>query len=253
MKLQLFSDLHIETIPSAHFSLPVMDSDVIILAGDIHIGLYGIDWAAEIVETHQKPVIYVAGNHEYYRREYFNLTQELRDFSVQVDNLYFLEKECIELNGVRFLGTTLWTNYRAEFGVDEFNKFKQSASRISDHQLIKYRDHLFTPEDAFELNQESVEWLESEIDKPYIGKTVVVTHHGPSNSCIHPYYGFDDLTTAFLSDFDELVKKADVWCYGHTHANLDTNVGKCRLVSNQKGYPHERMPSAFRPELVVEL
>lgn len=247
------SDLHLESLNSAIFDIPVLDSDVIILAGDIHTGCYGIDWAAEMVEKHRKPVIYVAGNHEYYRHEYTKLTQELREFSEEVDNLYFLEKDSVELAGIRFLGTTLWTNYRAEHGEAAVEKYQKLASQISDHHLIRYTDRLFTPEDAFKLNHESVKWLKTQIDTPYDGKTVVVTHHAPSNRCVHPGYGMDDLSPCFLSDLDELVQKADVWCYGHTHANLDTKVAKCRLVSNQKGYPHERMPTAFRPELVIDI
>ncbi|SFK54203.1 metallophosphoesterase [Methylophaga sulfidovorans] len=253
MKLQLFSDLHLETVSSANYSLRVMDSDAIILAGDIHIGLFGIDWAAEIAEKHQKPVIYIAGNHEYYRREYYKLTQELREFADSVDNLYFLEKNSIELLGVRLLGTTLWTNYRAEYGDSEKKKYQQYAAQITDHRLIKFRDKLFTPEDAFQLHLESIRWLSDELDKPFDGKTIVITHHAPSLKCVHPYYGMDNISPAFISDLEDYVLKVDLWCYGHTHANLDMRIGNCRLVSNQRGYREERLPVKFDSSLVIEV
>jgi hypothetical protein len=63
----------------------------------------------------------------------------------------------------------------------------------------------------------------------------------------------NEVSSGFVSDLDKLVKKADLWCYGHTHSNLDTMVGDCRLVSNQKGYRHEKIPVPFRPELIIEV
>ena len=63
MKLQILSDIHLEFGP---FKIPKTDADVIILAGDIHIGTAAVDW---IKSQTKKPVLYVAGNHEYYGRK----------------------------------------------------------------------------------------------------------------------------------------------------------------------------------------
>ncbi len=57
----------------------------------------------------------------------------------------------------------------------------------------------------------------------------------------------------FASNLDELVKQADVWCYGHTHANFDMLLGRCRLISNQAGYKNEKIPALFQKELIVEV
>jgi predicted phosphodiesterase len=103
------------------------------------------------------------------------------------------------------------------------------------------------------LHNETVEWLKQKLDAPFDGKTVVVTHHGPSLKCAHPQFGNNTIGSCFISDLDYLVKKADVWCFGHTHASLDTRVGKCRLVSNQRGYSREVIPGGFRQDWFINI
>ena len=65
MKIQYLSDLHIETCP---FEYEDCDVDVVILAGDIHVGRRGVEWALETIKD--RPVIYVLGNHEYYKHSF---------------------------------------------------------------------------------------------------------------------------------------------------------------------------------------
>lgn len=67
-----------------------------------------------------------------------------------------------------------------------------------------------------------------------------------------------DLLPYFVTDLSYLMRKhqIDVWCHGHTHTNNDFRVeGRCRVISNQLGYPGERgRPEiGFRPELIIAL
>ncbi len=239
MKLHLLSDLHNEFFRSQSVpSIVETGVDLIVLAGDIDTGLHGLEWAASEAKRLGKPVIYVSGNHEYYRYD-ISLTAAMRAFAVQHELLYFLENDELMIGGVRFLGCTLWTDYRAVG--DPAEAMPVVMQRLNDHRLISNGDRSFLPEDALALHRESRAWLEEQLAQPFDGKTVVVTHHGPSLLCKHPRFPMDEFGTAFLSDLPELIEQADLWCFGHTHANLDTQVGKCRLVSNQRGYENEEM------------
>jgi len=82
-----------------------------------------------------------------------------------------------------------------------------------------------------------------------------VTHHGPSILCKHKYYGHSELSGAFYSDLPNMIEKADLWVYGHTHSNLDIMIKNTRLISNQRGYPHEINTALdnFNEDLVVEI
>lgn len=249
MKILLYSDLHMEM--GEFIGIDYAEADVVVLAGDINIGTKGLWWAVKKAKELDKPFIYVAGNHEYYRKEYFTLQAELREMAAQHENVYFLEEDEVVIDGVRFLGATLWTDYKATTEFSQEANMGIAGVSLNDHRLIRYGDERFTPEHALALNQQSVAWLTEKLDTPFEGKTVVVTHHGPSLKSAHPTYGLNQLSTAFISNLDDLVEKADVWCFGHTHSGVDTQVGKCRLVSNQRGYPMERLPVPFDRQFTV--
>jgi len=251
MKLQIASDLHLDM--RRNYLLPKLDSDVIILAGDISLGYRGLKYAVSLSHFHKKEVIYVAGNHEFYRQDYHELIQSMREYAEGYEHVHFLERDEIVIDGTRFLGTTLWTDYLGDKSEhQEINQAIVGAS-LNDHRLIRNGDRSFSVDDAYEEHLISKKWLKEKLGEKFKGKTVVVTHHAPSQDCQHPDYDYSPISTGFQSSLDELVELADVWVFGHTHASLDIRMGKCRLISNQLGYPHEMMPVAFNPDLVVEL
>lgn len=251
MKIQLCSDLHLEM--RREFKLESTDSNVIVLAGDIALGISGIEFAIEQNKTHEKPIIYVAGNHEFYGYEYTRLLEEMRGLASQYPDVHLLDNDELQLGSVRFLGATLWTDFIGN-GTDskQINLSVVNAS-LNDHRLISTADGRFTAHDACNRHHISRTWLEENLAIPFEGKTVVITHHGPSLLCQHPNFDYSPIATGFLSDLDNLVAQADLWLFGHTHANLDTQVGECRLVSNQLGYPHEQLATPFDANLVIEI
>ena len=246
MKLQLLSDLHNECYRRVP-PIPASDSEVVVLAGDIGVGLDGLRWAGEQAARLGKPVLYVAGNHEFYGHD-LALLQTMRTYAAMMDGLYLLEQDSLVFNDTRFLGCTLWTDYQA--AGDPLQAMAVVAQGLSDHHEIRHGRRRFSPQDALALHQQSRQWLEAELATPFTGNTVVITHHGPSLRCQHPRYPLDAFSTAFISDLAELVGQADLWCFGHTHANLDVRVDGCRLVSNQRGYPREGV-LGFDPARVV--
>jgi predicted phosphodiesterase len=248
MKIHVLSDLHLEF---ADFQPPATDADVVVLAGDISVGSKGIAWA----EAHfHVPVIYVAGNHEYYKRDLM-LQAELRERAV--GRVHFLDHDQVIIDGVRFLGATLWTDFLL-FG-EERKSASLAAARqhILDFRLIRDRGAPFTPERSIELHRHSRAWLATQLHgTSYAGTTVVVTHHGPHWSSVHARWRDDLCTPGFVSDLEELLGAAPLWIHGHTHDSFDYQVNGTRVVCNPRGYARAEAPdrqenTAFAPDLVV--
>ena len=227
------------------------DSDVIMLSGDIDTGTDGIEWAIMESKAHEKPIIYVAGNHEYYGHDYEPLLAEMRKMAAGTA-VNFLENDQVIIDGVRFLGCTFWTDYLAcdEYGQVETMEYINSA--LNDHRKIRYGERLFLPSDALRLHQVSRRWLDETLAKPFVGPTVVVTHHGPSTVCQHKQFDLSPMSGAFWSNAENLVEKADLWVFGHTHQGEDSLVNGTRVVSNQRGYPGEGV-FGFLPSFVVNI
>ena len=248
MKIQLLSDLHNEfyrTEPP-----PLIDetaADVVVLVGDIGVGIDGLRWAESEGERIAKPILYVAGNHEFYHHD-IALLAEMRNFAAVCEWVRFLENDELVIDGVRFLGCTLWTDY--QIAGDPVISMMQVQQGISDHHVISNGEGLFMPEDALRNHQRSRAWLKKYLSQPFVGKTVVITHHAPHKVCAHPSFPINAISSAFMSDLSELVTLADVWCFGHTHSNLDVSVGGCRIIANQRGYPLEIVPD-YDPRLVI--
>ena len=111
MKLLVLSDLHLEfgRLSTVIDGRGIEEgADVVVLAGDIAEGERGIRWARETLIS--KEIIYVAGNHEFYSHGFEALTDRMREVARQMD-VHFLERDEVMIGGVRFLGTTLWTNF----------------------------------------------------------------------------------------------------------------------------------------------
>lgn len=240
MRIQLASDLHLEFLdhdyPGERVISPVPDADVLVLAGDISTGSSAIalfkDWPV--------PVIYVAGNHEFYSRRLEDIYSELRTKAAGT-SIHFLEQDTVELDGVRFLGCTLWTDYELDGPQNKLRNMDAARRRLNDHRLISTREgRPFSPERALIAHQLSREWLRTELNLPYEGTTVVVTHHLPHPKCVDKQYAGEALNAAFASDLSELVAQADFWFHGHTHSKVHFSHERCEVNANPLGYPRNR-------------
>lgn len=247
MKLRILSDLHIEF---ADFAPPGVDCDVVILAGDIGVGMGGLRWAES--RFPDRPVVYVLGNHEFY----FHDTALVGVMKARgPTNIHVLNNDQVVIDGVRFLGSTLWTDF-ALFGEAE-RRFAMETAQLDmpDFSVIQNDGQTFTPEDAMEMHRSSREWLETMLTTPFDGSTVVVTHHGPSFRSVHPRYADNPLTPAFASHLDHLIAgdRMSLWVHGHMHDPFDYELNGTRVVCNPRGYAPYDLTSAFRPDLVVEI
>ncbi len=247
MKLHVLSDLHTEF---AGFTPPGTDADVVVLAGDIGVGLNGIEWATR--RFSEVPVIYVPGNHEFYDHD-IGLTDELK--VVAPANIHVLNNDTLELDGIRFLGSTLWTDFKL-YGEGEAWFARQRAKwLIEDFASIHKGGRRFTPEDSVELHYASKRWLVSELERNFEGPTVVVTHHLPASASVAKRYANNPLNPAFASRLEHVIEKhrPELWIHGHTHVPCDYELCGTRVVCNPRGYPNEISSDGFAPDLVVEI
>jgi len=131
---------------------------------------------------------------------------------------------------------------------------RTARRHMNDYALIQYDERRFTPEDSRRLHFASRTWLQQELAKPFAGKTVVVSHHLPHASSIHPRYDGDALNPGFVSHLPQLVcPPVDLWIHGHTHISCDYAVAETRVVCNPRGYAPDELNPQFQPGFVVEI
>jgi Icc-related predicted phosphoesterase len=247
MKIHTLSDLHTEF---SDFDPPETDADVVVLAGDIGVGKGGIEWAAQ--QYPEVPVFYVPGNHEFYGSD---VRDPDRLFDAAPGNIHVLSDSAHELDGVRFLGSTLWTDFKLYGEGEAWLSRRRASALIEDFISIKYGERLFTPEDSVELHEVSKAWLVSELQKKSDGTTIVITHHLPATPSIDIRYKNDVLNPAFASRLEGVIEQyqPDLWIHGHTHVPCDYEIFGTRVVCNPRGYPSESSGKGFCPGLVVEV
>lgn len=249
MKLHILSDLHLEF---GSFTPPETDADVVILAGDIHMGPHGVAWAKEHFSC---PVIYVSGNHEFYGGNLASTAEAIKA-QAKHSNVHVLDNDSLELGGVRFLGTTLWTDYRmtgnqplAEINAQRIIKdFSCIANRLG-NQLL--------PSDLAAEHSVARTFLERELGRGFEGKTVVVTHQAPSALSIHPRYldHRSHLNASYASNLDPLIggDQMSLWIHGHVHDSMDYDQYGTRVVCNPRGYFARKVNPTFNPALIIEV
>lgn len=271
MKLLVLSDLHNEFAEWEPPRDAVAQADIVVLAGDIHTGTAGISWALR--HFSEKQIIYIAGNHEFYGGHWDKTLEELHRKAAEV-GILFLEDEQVVLQGVRFLGCSLWTDFQYfGSGAAQQQAMNDYAAGLMDCRSIKARHprkdgshftkHL-TPLHVLKRHNNSRRWLESELAEPFEGRTVVVTHHLPHRNSVAARYLDDRLTPGFAVELPiETIAKADLWIHGHTHDSCTYKVTdpkngshECLVICNPMGYPLSTggvENEQFDPHLLVEV
>ena len=246
MRIHILSDLHLEFAP---FDPPETNADVVLLAGDIHTGLHGVEWAATAFAG--RPVLYISGNHEFYGRNAPDLIGKLRERGREL-GVTVLSDEQIVIGGVRFLCATLWTDF-ALHGDSNVGMIA-AGEQMLDYRKIRlsptYRK--LRPQDTLLWHHVSRKWLEARLAEPCDLPTIIATHHAPSLQSIPERFLQQDLSAAFASNLDPLVSTSGAvfWIHGHTHHNIDYMIGGTRVISNQRGYLHEAV-AGFEPDRVL--
>ncbi len=264
MRIQLLSDLHLEAHP--HFvPQPAPGADLLVLAGDIGSYQSGslLDDADfglgrfSPLQGWPTPVLFLPGNHEYDGLDFDATHARLRDTCERL-GMVWLEREVVQIDGVRFVGTTLWTDFDAlSPGPDDPGatlaqqlRARDKAFRAANYYLRKNSSLRRTmPMLAQEVREQGLlcqQWLREALACPHPGPTVVVTHFAPSLRSADPRYGLTPGTAGFCNALDELLAQADLWLHGHLHAPSDYVHNGCRVVANPLGYARKNEQSAFQ-------
>lgn len=283
MKIQLLSDLHLETHPQWRPS-PAPGADVTVLAGDI--GSYqtghqmqdddfGLTPFSPLAGW-PTPVIFVPGNHEYDGFDFDEAHARLHECCQRL-GLIWLERSThvgpwkdSAGRPVRFVGTTLWTDFDAlcpaglvtaagpVSGAGAANALTQQlqqrnkAFRAANYYLKKTG----TTRDSQPYLSEAVRaqgltcqaWLRSALTEPFDGSTVVVTHFAPSLRSADPRYGLVPGTAGFCNALDDLLPYANAWLHGHLHAPSLYEQAGCRVWANPLGYARKNEQVHFQPQ-----
>lgn len=253
MKIQLLSDLHLET--EAFDPEPAPGAELLVLAGDIDTTWQGLarfaGWPV--------PVLMVAGNHEFDQRELDDALPALRRYCAGF-GIRLLERDSVVLTSaggerVRFVGTTRWSDFDL-FGPEERERSIRAAHYFVKVMRSTRGGAVFDARAVRELALECRAWLEAELRRepaagePGWDRTVVVTHYAPSARSADPRYGTQPGTSSFCNADDDLLPLADLWIHGHLHCCADyvatqADGRQTRVVSQARGHSKKNEPAAY--------
>lgn len=256
MRLQLLSDLHLET--EAFNPAPAPGAELLVLAGDIDSRWTGL----ERFRNWPVPVIFVAGNHEFDDREISATWPVLRQHCAAL-SIVLMERESLvltDLQGkrIRFVATIRWSDFDL-FGPAQRDRAMRAASYFM--RIMRATRHGL-PFDAAAVRDEAIAcrgWLESELSLP-TGEwdtTVVITHFAPSLRSGDTRYGQQPGTASFCNADDDLLPHAALWIHGHVHCRHDYHVaypgGSTRVVCNSRGHARKGEADGHVPLLVIDV
>ena len=242
MRLAVFSDLHLEHRPPWSMPEALPPYHVAIVAGDIHRSCReAVEALAAMPALDGNPILFVPGNHEHYGGMAMqdNLADGIE--AAKNTNVVLLHRDQVVIEGVRFIGATLWTDYALDGTI--LRSMLQAEAGLNDHRMIRYRDERgriarFMPTHARQEHIADFAFLRATLAKPHEKQTVVITHHLPSRRSIAPRFANSGLNPAFASDLEALIEDTapSLWVHGHTHHTCAYRIGATTIICNPKGY-----------------
>ncbi|QDL56477.1 metallophosphoesterase [Rhodoferax aquaticus] len=283
MKIQLLSDLHLETHPQWR-ATPAPDADLLVLAGDVGSYQTGSQLQDADFGLGQfskqagwpTPVLYIPGNHEYDGLDFDATHQRLQDTCERL-GITWLERQTVlgtwhdqQGRPVRILGTTLWSDFDAlstpaaaapsPHGINPLAhqlKAREKAYRAANYYLKKAATTRHgAPFLAEEMRQQALvcqAWLQKALLTPFEGSTLVVTHFAPSLRSADPRYGLVPGTAGFCNALDHLLPHATMWLHGHLHAPSNYQYHGCHVIANPLGYARKSEQDHFLPNHTISL
>jgi len=202
-----------------------------------------------------RTVVMVMGNHEHYKGQFEKTYNSIKDN--MPDNVHLLEQETLEIDGILFIGATMWTDCNRGDALTMYHL----KDGMNDYRIIKMKNgeiyHKLTPMRTYEEHIRTKQYFEvvlknnQERERPL--PVVMVTHHAPSKLSIKPQYEGDHLMNGgYSSDLSEFIldhPEIRVWTHGHTHDDFKYQIGETTVVCNPRGYyGHEPRANYYSPK-----
>ena len=277
MRIAVISDLHLDFAQLPETSI---DADVLVVAGDVALLTRAIPWVAENFGRQVPHIIYVPGNHEFYRggpksgeantyyEDQMSRGRELAALLSLDYGIHLLQNDAVIIDDVRFVGGTMWSDWSllpagwsrrmammmSQRGwVDR--GYVSERNYHNDFREIRFgggssRDRL-TPSQMIDLHLQSFDFFQRTLATPHDGETVCITHTAPASSVrergAHSWlYGSTDIEGLMQGP-----TAPALWIHGHVHESLDYSIGGTRVICNPRGYPGEN--PAFDQALTVDV
>ncbi len=242
MRLQLLSDLHLET--EDYTPQPAPGAELLVLAGDVDSSWRALERFADW----PKPVLFVAGNHEFDGRELREAWPALRARCTAL-GITLLEREELTLCGadgrrIRFVATVRWCDFDL-FGPSRRERCQRAARYFVEVMRATRDGAVFDPPAVRDEALACRAWLAEALGRSSdADATVAITHYAPSFRSADPRYGAQSGTASFCNADDDLLPLADLWLHGHLHCRWDYVVEhpdgakrrQTRVVSNARGH-----------------
>lgn len=257
MKIKLFSDLHLEfsknEFDHIHLAHPDDAETTLLLAGDIALGTQSKLFIEEMCK-HFKYVLMTCGNHEFYHHDIKKVVKEFYDWELEgaPKNFHFLYNDERILDGVRFIGGTMWTS----FNNGDLMVMDAAHRGMNDYAKIYYGDSIIAPAQILDEHNKFMEFLVKKFDEPFGGSTVVMSHHSPGNILKRKHRLDNLLDYCYFAELEDYIGNADIakiWVHGHIHRNWDYMINKTRVLCNPYGYWGYATNKDFDRGFIVEV
>lgn len=260
MRIQFVSDLHLEFSENRQWleENPLkVTGDILLIAGDtayLDVPESGQDtysqykfwdWASE----HYQQVFVCLGNHDFYG--YYDLATMPEGYCKQIrHNVHAYYNKVVSLGDVDIIVSTLWSF------IEPFDAY-QTEKGVSDFYRILYNGHRLTADDFNAEHERCFDFIRRAVKESRAKTKIVLTHHVPTQQCTAQEFQSSTINGAFTVELGNYIADSDIdyWIYGHSHRNIDAQIGKTKILSNQLGYiSHgEYLRNGFKLGRMIEI
>lgn len=251
MKIAIHSDLHFEFCSLSEDMLSNTDFDVLVLAGDIapvgiRLGICFAEIRARVGPT--KPILYVAGNHDYYRCNWGRMASNAIKQICDMNDIIWLNRDSVLIKDVRFSGATGWSTMDSVSGERTWDADRDVSYGIADFRAID----LFDLETMVDEGKQDRIFFENVRKDEY--KSVFISHFSPLVELGNDKFPVGRMSNYFCNNYADIIyeKTPNLWIYGHTHGNIEKKIYETPCVTNQKGYNKE-CEGRYNPNYIIEI